>query len=66
MEGNENQSSKLLLKICHSESDLRDVIEFCCTKYFRCENYWKIDGKPIYSFYNCNLLFEFIPPANVC
>lgn len=65
MEGNENQSKKIFLTIRHSEEDLRSVMEFCCEKYFRCENYWKIDGKPVYSFCNCDKVFEFIPPADV-
>ena len=65
MNGNENQASTLFLKIRHSEEDLREVMRFCCKTYFSCENYWKIDGKPVYSFYNCNKLFEFIPPADV-
>ncbi|MBO4492069.1 MAG: glycoside hydrolase family 99-like domain-containing protein [Lentisphaeria bacterium] len=65
MNGNENQSSKIFLTIRHSEEDLRNVMEYSCEKYFRCENYWKIGGKPVYSFYNCNTLFKFIPPENV-
>ncbi|NLF93563.1 MAG: hypothetical protein GX564_06710 [Oligosphaeraceae bacterium] len=65
MNGSENQSGQLLLKITHSEDDLRTVMEYCCQKYFSCENYWKIAGKPVYSFYNCNKLFECIPPADV-
>jgi len=65
MNGNENQSSKIFLTIRHSEEDLRNVMEYSCEKYFRCENYWKIDGKPVYSFYNCNTLFKFIPPEDV-
>ncbi len=65
MNGSENQSSRLLLEIHHSEEDLRKVIDYCCKKYFCCENYWKIDGKPVYSIYNCNKVFEFIQPADV-
>ena len=65
MNGNENQASTLFLTIRHSEEDLREVMRFCCKTYFSCENYWKIDGKPVYSFYNCNKLFEFVPPADV-
>ena len=65
MNGNENQASRIFLTIRHSEEDLRNVMRFCCEKYFKCENYWKIDGKPVYSFYNCNKLFEFVPPADV-
>jgi hypothetical protein len=65
MNGNENQSSRLFLEIRHSEEDLRKVMDYSCKKYFSCENYWKIDGKPVYSFYNCNTLFKFIEPADV-
>ena len=66
MNGNENQAScEPFLKITHSEEDLRAVMEYSCEKYFKCENYWKIDGKPVYSFYNCNMLFKFIPPEDV-
>ena len=65
MNGNENQASTVFLTARHSEEDLREVMRFCGKKYFSCENYWKINGKPVYSFYNCNKLFEFIPPADV-
>ncbi|MBO4646841.1 MAG: glycoside hydrolase family 99-like domain-containing protein [Lentisphaeria bacterium] len=65
MNGNENQSSKIFLTIRHSEQDLRDVMEYSCEKYFKCENYWKIGGKPVYSFYNCNTLFKYIEPRDV-
>jgi hypothetical protein len=66
MNGNENQAScEPFLKITHSEEDLRNVMEYSCEKYFKCENYWKIDGKPVYSFYNCNMLFKFVPPEDV-
>ena len=65
MNGNENQSSKIFLTICHSEQDLREVMEYSCKKYFKCENYWKIGGKPVYSFYNCNTLFKYIEPRDV-
>ena len=65
MNGNENQSSRLFLEIKHSEEDLRKVMDYSCKKYFSCENYWKIDGKPVYSFYNCNTLFKFIEPEDV-
>lgn len=65
MNGNVNQSSRLWLTIRHSEEDLRNVIDFCSRKYFRCENYWKIDGKPVYSFFNSSALFDAIPPGDV-
>ena len=65
MNGNENQSSRVFLQVKHSEADLRNVIRFCCEKYFQCENYWKIDGKPVYSFYNSNKLLKEIPANDV-
>ena len=65
MNGNVNQSSNLFLKITHSEQDLRNVVDFCSEKYFRLENYWKIDGKPVYSFFSSDRLFESVPPADV-
>ena len=65
MNGNENQSSRVFLHVNHSEEDLRNVIRFCCETYFQCENYWKIDGKPVYSFYNSNKLFESVPAKDV-
>ena len=65
MNGNVNQSSKIFLTIRHSEQDLRDVMAFCCDKYFSCENYWKIDGKPVYSFFSCSSLFKYIEPRDV-
>ena len=65
MNGNENQSSTVFLSIRHSEQDLRDVVAYSCEKYFKCENYWKIGGRPVYSFYNCNTLFHYVPPADV-
>ncbi|MBQ7208667.1 MAG: glycoside hydrolase family 99-like domain-containing protein [Lentisphaeria bacterium] len=65
MNGNENQSSRVFLTIRHSEEDLRNVMEYCCAKYFQCANYWKIGGKPVYSFYNCDTLFKYVPPRDV-
>lgn len=65
MNGNENQSSRVFLTVKHTEEDLRNVIRFCCEKYFKCENYWKIEGKPVYSFYNSNRLLEEIPANDV-
>ena len=65
MNGNENQSSNLWLEIKHSDEDLRNVMDFCCKKYFSCENYWKIDGKPVFSFYASDCLFSAIEPEDV-
>ena len=65
MNGNVNQSSNLYLKITHSEEDLRNVIDFCSEKYFSCDNYWKIDGKPVFSFFSSTKIFENLAPADV-
>ena len=65
MNGNVNQSSKIYLTIRHSEQDLRDVMAYCCEKYFSCENYWKIDGKPVFSFFSTGSLFKYIEPRDV-
>ncbi len=64
MNGNVNQSSRLFLQASHSEPDLRRVVKFCTEKYFRRENYWKIDGKPVFSFFASDKLFRFVPAAD--
>ncbi|MBQ7177741.1 MAG: glycoside hydrolase family 99-like domain-containing protein [Victivallales bacterium] len=64
MNGNVNQSSQLFLKMAHTEEDLRNVVDFCCDKYFHCDNYWKIDGKPVFSFFSTGTLFKVIPHAD--
>ena len=64
MNGNVNQSSQLFLKVAHTEEDLRNVVDFCCEKYFRCDNYWKIEGKPVFSFFSTGTLFKAIPHAD--
>lgn len=65
MWGNANQSGEIYLHISHSEEDLRNVVDFCSERYFRCENYWKIDGKPFFSFFADENLFKDIPPEEV-
>ena len=65
MFGNANQSENIFLKSTHSEEDLRKVIDFCSEKYFSCENYWKIDGKPVFSFFSHSKMFQSIPPEEV-
>jgi hypothetical protein len=35
----------------HSESDMLKVIDYCIEHYFRCDNYWKIDGKLYFNIY---------------
>ena len=64
MNGNVNQSSTIFLTIRHSEQDLRDVMAYCCKKYFSCENYWKIDGKPVFSVFSTGSLFKYIEPRD--
>jgi len=58
MNGNENQGAELFLKIKHSPEDLIAVAEYCCKNYFCKDNYWKIDGKPVFSFYDLNVMIE--------
>ena len=65
MYGNANQTWEILLSIKHSEKDLRDVMDFCARKYFHCGNYWKIDGKPVFSFFSLKSLFQAVPPKDV-
>ena len=64
MNGNVNQSSTIFLTIRHSEQDLRDVMAYCCEKYFSCENYWKVDGKPVFSVFSTGSLFKYIEPRD--
>ena len=35
----------------HSESDMLKVIDYCIEHYFRCSNYWKVDGKLYFNIY---------------
>ena len=35
-----------------------DVAEYCCEHYFKEANYWKIDGSPVFSIYDVNLLIS--------
>ena len=65
MNSSENQSSTTYFEMTHSEEDLRNVIDFCSKKYFCCENYWKIDGKPVYSLYNTTALKQFFDLKDV-
>ncbi len=56
MLGNENQTASLLLKIQHSPADLEAVAEYCCSTYFQQKNYWRINGKPVFAFYDLAVL----------
>lgn len=65
MNGNVNQSSRLYFNITFSREDLENIVDYCCKKYFCHENYWKIDGKPVFSFFATDKLFKTIPAAEV-
>jgi len=58
MTGNANQGENLLLKINHSPEDLIAVAEYCCENYFENDNYWRIDGKPVFSFFDLKIMIE--------
>ncbi len=60
MNGNANQSSTLFLKCVHSLEDCRRVAEYCCEKYFLRNNYWKIGGKAVFSFFATDKLREML------
>ena len=42
----------------HTIEDLRNVVTYCAENYFCQPNYLKIDGKPVFVFYQPNLLAE--------
>jgi len=48
----ENQGSSLWLPIRHNLEDLNRVVDYCCEHYFFEPNYWKIDGRPYFAFYD--------------
>ena len=50
------QGSTLLLKMTHSPEDLVRAMEYCCIHYFKHANYWRIDGKPVFSFFDLDCL----------
>jgi hypothetical protein len=50
--------SPLLLPIRHSPEDLDRVIDFCTEHYFSQPNYWRIHGKPWFSFFLLSSLIE--------
>ena len=53
-----NQGSTLLLKMTHSPEDLVRVMEYCCAHYFKHEHYWKIEGNPVFSFFDLDILIR--------
>ncbi len=56
MNGSENQSAEKLLRQVHTVADLIRVAEYCCEHYFCQENYWRIDDRPVFSFYHLQTL----------
>lgn len=47
-----------LLRQTHSLEDMSNVAGYCCEHYFREANYWTIDGSPVFSIYDVNLLIS--------
>ena len=47
-----NQGVSLWLPIRHNLEDLDRVVDYCCEHYFSEPNYWKIDGRPYFSFFD--------------
>lgn len=37
--------------VATNEDDFSNMIDYCCNNYFKNENYWKIDGKPVFFMY---------------
>ncbi|MDD5705906.1 MAG: glycoside hydrolase family 99-like domain-containing protein [Kiritimatiellae bacterium] len=52
----QNQGQEMFLDNRHSPEDLERVVDYCAETYFREPNYWKIDGKPVYSFFDVSAL----------
>ena len=50
-----NQGSSLWLPIRHDPEDLDRVIDYCCEHYFLEPNYWKIDGRPYFAFFDIDI-----------
>jgi hypothetical protein len=47
-----------MLPIRHSPQDLDRVIDHCSEHYFNQPNYWRIDGKPWFSFFMLSMLLQ--------
>jgi hypothetical protein len=52
----------LLLPQLHSEDDCLKVIDYCIEHYFHEPNYWRIDGRLVFSFFSPNHLRKFFTP----
>ena len=64
MSSQENQGKELFLNMRHSRKDMLNVIEYCCQKYFKHDNYWKIDDSPVFSIYDLDILIKHLGSAD--
>ena len=46
----------LWLPVRHWMEDCEKVADYCCENYFTKENYWKIDGRPVFIIYDTSTL----------
>jgi len=53
-----NEDAAVLIPQEHSYDDCIRVIDYCIRKYFHDESYWCIEGKPVFAFFDLNLLAE--------
>jgi hypothetical protein len=53
-----NQGQAIWLPQRHYLEDLDRVVDYCCEHYFHEPNYWRVDGQPVFSFFNVNALPE--------
>lgn len=48
----------LLLPQLHSEEDMLRVTDYCIEHYFHEPNYWRLEGRPVFAFFDVRLLIE--------
>jgi hypothetical protein len=48
----------MLLPQLHSEEDLLRVTDYCIEHYFHHPNYWRLEGRPVFAFFDVRLLLE--------
>lgn len=58
MNGKENQTATIFLHQKHTVIDFENVMHYCCQNYFCRPNYWKIDGKPVFSIYDLKIMIS--------
>jgi hypothetical protein len=56
--------AQLMLPIRHSSADLDRVIDHCSERFFAQPNYWRIDGKPWFSFFLLSSLMDQLEGAS--